>query len=98
MLSEGSSQRFNEGSSNNTNYGMWCYDYSGTGSERINNDYLELLQGFPSTGDSVPKPIPANKFCGVYDGRVQTFPGITSTYWKKIDKGIMEVISPLSVQ
>ena len=62
----------------NRNYGAYCYDFSGTQDPKINNDYLELMQAYTSTGTSNPKTIPTNKFCGVFDGLLYTFPGITS--------------------
>ena len=36
----------------NRNYGAYCYDYAAAKDEKINNDYLELMQAFTSTGTS----------------------------------------------
>ena len=69
------------GDSGNLNYGHYCHDYDGTKDPKINNDYLELMQGYTLTSSPSTSGLryrPTDKFCGVFDGSQYIFPGITS--------------------
>ena len=67
------------GAAGTSNVGPFCYDYNATMSDLISNDYLEILQGYTFSGGTISRSIPANKFCGIFDGTSFTFPGITCT-------------------
>ena len=49
-------------------------------SDRISNDFIEIMGAYTYTSDAMGRMIPASRFCGVFDGKNYLFQPITSKH------------------